>query len=112
MGSGKTTLTRFILRNLGLSEIIPVTSPTFSYLNEYEINSDLYAHMDLFRADGHFEAEDLGLTGEREFRGYFIEWPTQIAHEPFLNPTHKLKIFYDDGCSDISERNYEFFEFV
>ena len=46
-GTGKTTVAREILRVLGVPESVPVLSPTFTYMTEYETPSGLIAHMDL-----------------------------------------------------------------
>ena len=37
MGSGKTTFVREFLRFKGLSEETPVSSPTYTILNEYKL---------------------------------------------------------------------------
>ncbi|MEZ4742800.1 MAG: tRNA (adenosine(37)-N6)-threonylcarbamoyltransferase complex ATPase subunit type 1 TsaE [Bdellovibrionota bacterium] len=107
MGAGKTTLTRYILKSLGLPNIIPVTSPTFSYINEYEISHATYAHMDLYRADGNFDITDLGLSEEREFAGFFVEWPEKLNSNSFLQPTHILHIDY---ANNHNSRQYTLFQ--
>lgn len=93
MGAGKTTFTGYMLRSLGLPPIIPVTSPTFAYLNEYEIADKLYAHMDLYRIESDdFSLEELGLDEDRNFRGLFVEWPSKIKQHDELKATHILEI--------------------
>jgi tRNA threonylcarbamoyl adenosine modification protein YjeE len=92
LGAGKTTLTGVILHRLGLDPRIPVTSPTYTYLNDYKINDHSYAHLDLYRAQGDFSPEEIGLTDTNQYRGYFVEWPNQIPNNPFLEPTHVLDI--------------------
>src|SRR5687767_4204629 len=92
LGSGKTTLTGFILRAFGLHSDMPVTSPTYTYLIEYQIKDSWFAHLDLYRAGPGFSFEDLGLTGYREYAGYFVEWPEQIPVNPSLIPPHVLEI--------------------
>ena len=56
LGAGKTTFTKGIALALGITE--PITSPTFTILNEYEGNLNLY-HFDMYRL-GKGEDEDLG----------------------------------------------------
>jgi tRNA threonylcarbamoyl adenosine modification protein YjeE len=107
LGAGKTTLTGAILRQLGLPAAQPVTSPTFTYLNEYRIGTDWYAHLDLYRLGGASQGmspEDLGLVDSRPFAGYFVEWPDQIPASPALAPTHTLAISF---AADGATRRYE-----
>lgn len=92
LGAGKTTLAGFILQGLGLDQRIPVTSPTYTYINEYQIKDKWFAHLDLYRASAHFNLDDLGLVGYRIFSGYLVEWPEQIPADAALAPTHVLDI--------------------
>jgi len=94
LGAGKTTLTGRILKTIGLNERVPVTSPTYTYMNDYEINGSKYAHLDLYRASDGFSPEDIGLVDVLQYQGYFVEWPEQIPNNPFLKATHKLAISY------------------
>ena len=96
LGAGKTTLTRYILRALGLSEAIAVTSPTYTYMNEYRIEDRWYAHLDLYRAEASLEVENLGLADVRPFAGIFVEWPNLLPETIYLRPTHLLNIAYAD----------------
>ncbi len=92
LGAGKTTVTGHVLRHLGLSAKTPVTSPTYTYMNEYPVNKSWYAHLDLYRANASLSSEDLGLVDARRFRGLFIEWPEKVQGDPNLRPTHVLEI--------------------
>ena len=48
LGTGKTTLTQLIAKNLGIKE--KVTSPTFNILQRYKIKNNYYLnHFDFFR---------------------------------------------------------------
>jgi len=59
LGTGKTTLVREILKNLGWEK--PVKSPTFSIVEEYLLpNKDIY-HADLYRLKSLNDFEMLGL---------------------------------------------------
>lgn len=102
LGAGKTALAGHILRALGLPRTLPVTSPTYTYMNEYRIGASWYAHLDLYRAGSNFDLEDLGLVDARDYRGSLVEWPEQIPVSPPLTPTHVLDIaFSEDGQSRI-----------
>jgi len=57
LGSGKTILAKGIALSLGITE--PVTSPTFTIIQEYNGNSPLF-HIDLYRLDNPEEFELLG----------------------------------------------------
>ncbi len=76
LGAGKTTLARGLARGLGIAE--PVTSPTFTIVNEYAGRLAFY-HFDLYR----LEAAELAATGLPEYweepRGLVaIEWPERL----------------------------------
>ena len=100
LGAGKTTFAGEILRSLGLDPDFPVTSPTFTYLNEYQIDGLWYAHIDLYRATTGFSLEELGFVDSRDFAGYLIEWPASIDETTdVLPPSHLLQI----EAGDVSE---------
>lgn len=99
LGAGKTTVTGHVLRRLGLSDRTPVTSPTYTYMNEYPVHKSWYAHLDLYRANASLSSEDLGLVDARRFRGLFVEWPEKVAGDPNLRPTHVLEIATKAGAA-------------
>ncbi|MBC7658752.1 MAG: tRNA (adenosine(37)-N6)-threonylcarbamoyltransferase complex ATPase subunit type 1 TsaE [Chitinophagaceae bacterium] len=92
MGAGKTSLVRAFLYSLGLPDATPVVSPTYTIMNEYRVAADWYAHLDLYRANGSFSLDELGVYGIRAFKGIFVEWPEQGGESETLPPTHKLFI--------------------
>ena len=88
IGAGKTTLVQAFCTALGVNE--PVTSPTFSLINEYsysvspnEVHKKIY-HLDLYRLKSLEEALDLGIEDLLSNAAYcFIEWPELI--QPLLS---------------------------
>lgn len=96
LGAGKTTFTGELLRVLGLPEGIPVTSPTYTYMNEYRIGAGTderwYAHLDLYRAAGRLDPSELGVFDARPFRGVIVEWPERLGDPEALSSTHLLQI--------------------
>lgn len=77
MGAGKTTLISALVRSLGGTE--EASSPTFSIVNEYEVENDYVYHFDFYRIKNHYEAQDIGVE-DYFCSGYwnFIEWPDKI----------------------------------
>lgn len=76
LGAGKTTLVKAFAQELNVHE--PVSSPSFSLIQEYRGNNSQTAitHIDLYRLNRPEEIEDIGLLDYLEQSGYcFIEWP-------------------------------------
>ncbi len=78
LGTGKTCLTQGIARGLEVPEVYPITSPTFTLINEYPGRLTLY-HFDIYRLQGAKDLEDMG------YEDYFygggvtvIEWAERI----------------------------------
>jgi tRNA threonylcarbamoyladenosine biosynthesis protein TsaE len=78
LGAGKTTLTRGLLRSLGVTGA--VRSPTYTLVEIYEMGPLTTLHLDLYRLSDPDELHNLGL---REWaRGghlWLIEWPERGA---------------------------------
>ena len=84
LGSGKTTLIKSILKNLGVKENI--TSPTFSIVNQYLISNRLINHFDLYRIKSLTELEVIGFEEYLESGAVcFIEWPEIAMSKIFDN---------------------------
>lgn len=78
LGAGKTTLARGLLSGWGYIGI--VTSPTFTLLESYELNSAIVHHFDLYRMES---GDELEMIGARELFNpssiCLIEWPHKAA---------------------------------
>lgn len=89
MGSGKTTFTTAICRNLGVTD--PVGSPTFAIVNEYmRADGEPMYHFDFYRINKLSEAVEIGLYDYLD-SGYLclMEWPENIEE---LLPEETLKV--------------------
>ncbi len=86
LAAGKTTLTKFLAKNLGVKET--VTSPTFNILKEYQAKNFSFYHIDAYRLEN--SEDDLGFE-EIFFEDNVcvVEWGEFI--EDFL-PKEKINI--------------------
>lgn len=94
LGTGKTTLTKYIARELGIMQAI--TSPTFTIICEYtEGRLPLY-HFDVYRLNSVDEMLELGY--EEYFFGdgvCIVEWADKIE-ELLPENTKTIYITYDE----------------
>ena len=78
LGAGKTTFARGFLEALGHSGRVP--SPTYTFIEPYELGERTIYHVDLYRLTDPREADDLGLA---ELPGpgviMLIEWPERAG---------------------------------
>ena len=89
MGSGKTTLIKSLCARMGVKD--PMSSPTFSIVNEYlSAGGKKVYHFDFYRIKNEEEAYDIGAE-EYFYSGdpCFIEWPEKI---PSLIPTDHAEV--------------------
>jgi tRNA threonylcarbamoyladenosine biosynthesis protein TsaE len=77
LGSGKTTLVQGIARGWG--SLDNVTSPTFVLVNEYRRPDGVRLHhLDAYRLQNAYEAEELDIQLMLEKGPLVIEWPERI----------------------------------
>ena len=77
MGSGKTTIISSIVNILGTN--VKVSSPTFSIVNEYNVDEGAIYHFDFYRLKNSNEALDLGIYEYLSSGNWnFIEWGEKI----------------------------------
>ena len=78
LGAGKTTLTRYILRELGVQGRIK--SPTFAVAESYSVPPIAIWHCDFYRFDDPREWEDAGFRDIFANPGLKVaEWPEKAA---------------------------------
>jgi tRNA threonylcarbamoyladenosine biosynthesis protein TsaE len=98
MGAGKTTLIAAIGKALGIQQAM--SSPTFSIMNEYEVQGKLIYHMDWYRLENAAEARQAGVEAAMEEADLsLVEWPEKapnlvpenavVIHIETLDPDHR-----------------------
>lgn len=100
VGSGKTTLSKSLLKTLGYQKA--VDSPTFNLVNTYHWANQTVYHFDLYRIQSVQELNEIGFL-EYLDSGHLclIEWPELVLDfldQPYLN----LRIEHHDNM-----RHYE-----
>lgn len=90
LGSGKTTLCKYIVQSL-LGKDLNVVSPTFNILNIYENGSLQVYHYDFYRISNSKEILELGIEDAFNSILTLIEWP-QIAKEYMPSTYIKINI--------------------
>ncbi|TBN06904.1 tRNA (adenosine(37)-N6)-threonylcarbamoyltransferase complex ATPase subunit type 1 TsaE [Hyunsoonleella flava] len=97
MGVGKTTLVKSIAKALGSKD--EVSSPTFSIINEYQLDDGLLYHFDLYRISDIEEAYNFGIEEYLYSDNWIIiEWPDVI--KPLLG---------DNYCDVFLEEKHQMF---
>lgn len=104
LGSGKTTFSQCIAKELGINET--VTSPTFVIEKIYETKNNKFArfiHIDAYRLERGSELQILNFEKEAENKNnlIFIEWPENVKE---ILPEDHIKIY----CEFIDEKIRKF----
>jgi tRNA threonylcarbamoyladenosine biosynthesis protein TsaE len=100
LGSGKTCFVRGMARAVGVTQ--PVTSPTFTVVNEYRGSGRPLYHIDLYRVQSADEALALGLDEYIEAGGITaVEWPECAAD---ALPPGTVHVHITEGASEDERR--------
>jgi len=91
LGSGKTCMTKGLALGLGVPETEVVTSPSFTFMNEYEGRETLY-HMDVYRLAHLSDFIGIGLEDYLGHGGVAVmEWADRW---PEILPEHTLSVAF------------------
>src|ERR1700683_1131814 len=74
LGAGKTTFARALIRYLAGDETIEVPSPTFTFVQTYELPRFPLVHADLYRLSGTAELAELGFDDLPDGALGVVEW--------------------------------------
>ena len=107
LGAGKTTLVRGILQSTGWEG--PVTSPSYTLCEEYEFDSQLFLHVDLYRISESEDVEILDLDRKiTKQKIIFIEWPENLLASrtshliiELIHLDHKRQVRVKSGITEI-----------
>ncbi len=97
LGSGKTVFVQGLARGLQVPDSYPITSPTFTIINEYPGRCRLI-HVDLYRMETRVDMQELGMDELLYGDGVTaIEWAERLQQElPDEHLCVELKIFDDE----------------
>ncbi|HTZ03924.1 MAG TPA: tRNA (adenosine(37)-N6)-threonylcarbamoyltransferase complex ATPase subunit type 1 TsaE [Xanthobacteraceae bacterium] len=84
LGAGKTTFARALIRCCAGDETLEVPSPTFTFMQSYDVPRFTLVHADLYRLSGPAELTELGFDDLPDGAVVLVEWPDRAAG--FLPP--------------------------
>jgi tRNA threonylcarbamoyl adenosine modification protein YjeE len=79
LGAGKTTFARALIHYLAGDDKIEVPSPTFTFIQAYELPRFALVHADLYRLRGAAELAELGFDDLPDGAVVLLEWPDRAA---------------------------------
>ena len=107
LGVGKTTFIKYLINFLQTDKsnlVTEIPSPTFNLVNEYQIDSLIIKHYDLYRINDEKELNSIGIFEDSSEQITLIEWPEIISDKP--KKIIELYFSYED---DFQSRNLEIF---
>lgn len=104
LGSGKTVLVKGIAEALGIKDVI--TSPTFTFLNIYKGEMELY-HYDWYRLYSEYDLETTGIDDVFKLKGLVvIEWADKYL-SALPDDTEFIAIMYKEDDKRLIKFNNE-----
>ena len=112
LGSGKTTLARFLINNLYLLKNLPrpnsIKSPTYPILLTYNLNDYEIYHYDLYRIKSIKELEQLDFFENFNNSITLIEWPEILIDQPFKQKHYLIRLdLYTESKRVINIKYFE-----
>ena len=100
LGAGKTTFTKYLAEYMGIKN--PVTSPTFTLIQEYQGKKFNLVHCDMYRIEDESELVEMGLEDILYDIGkdkiVIIEWTEKIPN--LLRKIKTINITIEKGEGD------------
>jgi tRNA threonylcarbamoyl adenosine modification protein YjeE len=93
LGSGKSEFARALIRARA-GAAIEVPSPSFTLLQDYELDGLTIRHIDLYRLEQPAELDELGLVAPEADEAWLIEWPERALA---LLPEDRLEVHLAQG---------------
>ena len=101
LGAGKTAFTRGLARGLGIKE--PVTSPTYTIVNEYLSGRLPLFHFDMYRLQSAQELFDLGWDEYLERGGVcVVEWSERVEDALEDPICVRIEVQKEESCRAIT----------
>ena len=98
LGVGKTTFIKFLINFFQINKnhsVTEIPSPTFNLINEYQIDSLILKHYDLYRIKNEKELNSIGIFEDNSEQITLIEWPEIIKNHKMKNIIY-LHFEYDE----------------
>ena len=98
LGVGKTTFIKYLINLLqrkNKQSVTEILSPTFNLVNEYQLDSLIIKHYDLYRINDEKELITLGIFEDNSDQITLIEWP-EIIKNYKTNNIIDLNFEYDE----------------
>ncbi|WP_305046086.1 tRNA (adenosine(37)-N6)-threonylcarbamoyltransferase complex ATPase subunit type 1 TsaE [Geoalkalibacter sp.] len=100
LGAGKTCLTQGLAQGLGVAADEPVTSPSYTLMNQYRGRLPLY-HFDLYRLNRPEDLEDLDFSSYLDADGItVVEWADRFGEQQGAGLKIRLTTL-DENCRRI-----------
>lgn len=100
LGAGKTHFSKGIAKGLGITE--DITSPTFTLINEYDIEDKKLYHLDLYRLDSLNQVLDLGIEDfiDEDNNIVLIEWAEKVGSYHLSDNLIEINILHNNHSRD------------